>query len=145
MYLEETYFYHLSDVFKFGAYKGLTLSDVIDTETNYIYWCLKNIREFILTDSVMEEIHRIYPGKYDSLQFEKQRLANIEYCHITYSEAFENEGTEYNEYFNDDSWEIEQPTYGRYAGSYAQDEMGYSDDDIDTIFDGDPFAYWNID
>ena len=37
------------------------------------------------------------------------------------------------------------PTYGKYAGSYAQDEMGYSDDDIDTIFDGDPSAYWNID
>ena len=29
--------------------------------------------------------------------------------------------------------------------TYAQDEMGYSDDDIDTIFDGDPSAYWNID
>ena len=38
-----------------------------------------------------------------------------------------------------------QESYGRYAGSYAQDEMGYSDDDIDTIFDGDPDAYWNID
>ena len=36
-------------------------------------------------------------------------------------------------------------TYERYSGSYAQDEMGYSDDDIDTIFDGDPSAYWNID
>lgn len=39
----------------------------------------------------------------------------------------------------------EPPTYGRYRGSYAQDVMGYSDDDIDTIFDGDPSAYWNID
>ena len=39
----------------------------------------------------------------------------------------------------------ERPTYERYAGSYAQDEMGYSDNDIDTIFDGDPSAYWNID
>lgn len=38
----------------------------------------------------------------------------------------------------------DRPTFGRYAGSYAQDEMGYSDDDIDTIFDGDPSAYWNI-
>ena len=36
-------------------------------------------------------------------------------------------------------------SYGRYAGSYAQDEMGYSDDDIDTIFEGDSDAYWNID
>lgn len=44
-----------------------------------------------------------------------------------------------------DDYEYERPTYDRYAGSYAQDEMGYSDDDIDTIFDGDPDAYWNID
>ena len=36
-------------------------------------------------------------------------------------------------------------TYNNYHGSYAQDEMGYSDDEIDTIFDGDPDAYWNID
>ena len=39
----------------------------------------------------------------------------------------------------------ERPTYGRYAGSYAQSEMGWSDDDIDTVLDGDPDAYWNID
>jgi len=32
-----------------------------------------------------------------------------------------------------------------YRGSYVQDEMEYSDDDIDTIFDGNPDAYWNID
>lgn len=39
----------------------------------------------------------------------------------------------------------ERPTYEKYSGSYAQDEAGYSDDDIDTVFDGDPSAYWNID
>ena len=32
-----------------------------------------------------------------------------------------------------------------YAGTYAPDIEGYSDDDIDTLFDGDPDAYWNID
>ena len=31
------------------------------------------------------------------------------------------------------------------AGSYAQDVEGWSDDDIDEVFDGDPDAYWNID
>jgi len=35
--------------------------------------------------------------------------------------------------------------YGRYAGTYVQDEMGWSDEDIDTVLDGDPDAYWNID
>ena len=34
---------------------------------------------------------------------------------------------------------------GDYKGTYAHDVMGYSNSDIDTIFDGDPNAYWNID
>lgn len=39
----------------------------------------------------------------------------------------------------------EEETYERYNGSYAQDVEGWSDQDIDTVFDGDPDAYWNID
>lgn len=35
--------------------------------------------------------------------------------------------------------------YEEFAGSYAQDVMGYSDEDINDAFDGDPDAYWNID
>ena len=34
---------------------------------------------------------------------------------------------------------------GDYSGTYAHDVMGYTNDEIDTIFDGDPDAYWNID
>lgn len=57
-------------------------------------------------------------------------------------EEYDDYGGNYNDsnYYEDD-----KPTFERYNGSYAQDEMGYSDDDIDTIFDGDPSAYWNID
>ena len=36
-------------------------------------------------------------------------------------------------------------SYGKYAGTYAQDVEGYSDDVIDDAFDGDPDVYWNID
>ena len=43
-----------------------------------------------------------------------------------------------------DSYEREE-TYERYNGSYAQDVEGWSDQDIDDVFDGDPDAYWNID
>lgn len=35
--------------------------------------------------------------------------------------------------------------YEEFAGTYAQDVMGYSDEDIYDAFDGDPDAYWNID
>ena len=47
-----------------------------------------------------------------------------------------------NNQYEEDYW---CRRYGNYRGSYAQDEMEYRDDDIDTIFDGDPSAYWNID
>ena len=57
----------------------------------------------------------------------------------------DDEDDEYEEDCDDYSYDRDEPTYDRYNGSYAQDEMGYSDDDIDTIFDGDPLAYWNID
>lgn len=46
---------------------------------------------------------------------------------------------------NGDSIDDDSPTYERYRGSWAQEEEGYSDEEIDTIFDGDPSAYWNID
>ena len=35
--------------------------------------------------------------------------------------------------------------YNNYRGTYARDVAGYSPDEIDIIFDGDPNAYWNID
>ena len=35
--------------------------------------------------------------------------------------------------------------YEEYAGSYARDVMGYSDEVINDVFEGDPDAYWNID
>lgn len=48
--------------------------------------------------------------------------------------------------YDDDECDYDdEQTYDRYNGTYAQDEMGYSDDDIDTVLDGDPSAYWNID
>ena len=36
-------------------------------------------------------------------------------------------------------------SYGDFAGTYAQDVEGYSDDVIYDAFEGDPDAYWNID
>lgn len=66
----------------------------------------------------------------------------------TYREIYDDDEYDDEKYddgdYDDYSHDFEEPTYDRYNGSYAQDEMGYNDDDIDTIFDGDPEAYWNI-
>lgn len=52
----------------------------------------------------------------------------------------------YDEWDSSEDYSYEEErTYERYNGSYAQDVEGWSDQDIDDVFDGDPDAYWNID
>ena len=47
---------------------------------------------------------------------------------------------------DDDICEFEYGhTFGKYAGTYAQDVAGFSDEVIDVAFEGDPEVYWNID
>ncbi len=50
---------------------------------------------------------------------------------------------DYDDYDNYDDYDRE--SNGQYAGSYAQDEMGLSDDFIDDVLGGEPSNYWNID
>lgn len=66
---------------------------------------------------------------------------------MTIDEECDDECYEENDSYDDELYTAtsEDSHYSRYLGSYAQNEMGYSDEDIDTIFDGDPSAYWNID
>lgn len=51
---------------------------------------------------------------------------------------------DFDDYESENYYEPEE-TYDKYNGSYAQDIEGWSDQDIDNVFDGDPEAYWNID
>lgn len=127
-------FTSLESQFTFGRYKGLTLADVMEINSEYLMWCVTSIEGFLLHDEALEQIRIVYPNFYVSAAFETSRLENL------------------NQYYNEENddyepnwYPEEESTYDRYSGSYAQDEAGYSDDDIDTIFDGDPSAYWNVD
>lgn len=54
------------------------------------------------------------------------------------------EEDQYDNYYDADPWN--QPEhYGEYAGTYAQDVAGLSDEFIDDVLDGCPEAYSNID
>lgn len=130
------YFQHIDDEFDFGQYKGRSLSDVMDINPEYVTWCMMNISNnqycsFVITDEAIQELKYIYPDFLITLEFEEARKVGLH--------------NDYDNYSKHDNNEYEEETFERYNGSYAQDEMGYSDDEIDTIFDGDPDAYWNID
>ncbi len=61
-------------------------------------------------------------------------------------EEFDDEDSGYvGDYEQDYDDYYERESYGRYAGSYAQDVAGLSDDFINDVLDGNPDAYWNID
>lgn len=132
-------FTSLESRFTFGRHKGLNLADVMDLDPQYLNWCITHIDEFLLHDDALEQIQIAYPEFHITPEFERCRQENYA---AYYSEP---EDTDSSSYEPDWCCEREEPTYERYCGTYAQDVAGYSDDDIDTIFDGEPDAYWNID
>lgn len=132
-------FESIEDQFNFGRYRGLSLADVLDINPSYLSWCVKHCTGVIfqLEDKVIEEIKIVYPNFLMDALFEYKRIWNLRR-----NDFDDFDELDYEDY--DTDYE-ETPTYDRYSGSWAQDVEGYSDDDIDTIFDGDPSAYWNID
>ena len=51
-------------------------------------------------------------------------------------------------YYDDDD-DLESTYYDEHSdyicNSYAYQEEGFSEDEIEELFDGDPDCYWNID
>ena len=83
-----------------------------------------------------------FKGKnYDSIVAVKDKIEK----RIPIAEFSSNSQTDNIDYDNDSYNDEEIRHYEEYAGSYAQDYMGFSDEDINDAFDGDPEAYWNID
>ena len=140
------FFENITSVFRFGKHRNESLWSVISEDESYVYWCINNIYNFSISKETLEQIKNLFPMFIITQDFSR---------HIRELQDFENDEEEscfdddtddwHNSY--DDGWcnYDNHPTYERYGGSYAQDEMGYSDDEIDIIFDGDPDAYWNID
>ena len=127
-------FEDITDSFGFVKYKGLALCDVLMEDPSYIYWCVNTIPFFTLSEEVLQQIRDLFPKFIITEEFVNHTKSfHDEVDNIAVVDSYNNK------------YEEEEPTYEKYTGSYAQDEMGYSDDDIDTIFDGDPDAYWNID
>lgn len=135
-------FASIEDQFNFGRYNGLSLADVMDINPSYLSWCIKYCTGVIfqLQDEALEEIKIVYPNFIMDALFESKRVWHLFRDDCEYSdEDYHNDEDEF--FTNSD----DEPTYDRYSGYWAQDVEGYSDDEIDTIFDGDPSAYWNID
>ena len=131
----------------------------------YIEFQKGNIQGYVLSGGVVisnkeydsikiDRNERVYVeknGKHGLLDIYGMFLIPCEYDSINYCDGYYTaikNGTETIVPFSNPrkkTYLREPQRYSRYGGTYAQDVEGYSDDDIDTIFEGDPLAYWNID
>lgn len=80
-------------------------------------------------------------AEYISFDFSKMEICQKTELIFESCRRFPDEHRCSNDNYDDENYN----GYGRYRGSYVQDEMAWSDDDIDTILDGAPNAFWNID
>lgn len=130
-------FYDFDTEFTFGKYEGKTVREILEIQPTYLDWCAINLDHFYITEEVIQEIKAIIPDF--SISEEGMGKLTEKY------EQWENEQEDYEEDYDDSNDYNERDSYGRYAGSYAQDVEGLSDDFIDDVLGGEPDAYWNID
>lgn len=128
-------FYRLDTEFTFGKYKGKTVKEIIEIQPTYLEWCAINLDHFYISDEIIEEIKVIKPD-FTITEEGQQKLAE-KYSNWE-SEQQQDDYDDFDDYDRRES-------YGQYAGSYAQDVEGLSDDFINDVLGGDPDAYWNID
>ncbi|AGY54606.1 hypothetical protein BRDCF_p1979 [Bacteroidales bacterium CF] len=130
-------FYNLDTEFTFGKYEGKTVREILEIQPAYLDWCAINLDHFYISEEVIEEI-KVSNSDF-KISEEGVNKLNEKY------EQWEGEQEDYDEEYNDYDDYNERESYGKYAGSYAQDVEGLSDDFIDDVLDGEPDAYWNID
>lgn len=120
--------------------KRINLPDSLQHIGSFAFYTT-GIRTAIIPDGLEQDVflHRAFPR--DCVVYTKSwaRMINLD-------EDDEDDIITYNENTSINCDDIDSlPSYDKYNGSYAQDYEGWSDDDIDDVFDGDPDAYWNID
>jgi hypothetical protein len=124
--------YTQNSLLKFGKYNGSILEDIAKTDPNYINWCIINLDHFYVSEEAIEQL-RANSG----LVISEEATLALEQKRSEISDASDSNDYDFDDY--------ERRTYDDYNGSYAQDEMGWSDQDINDVFGGDADAYWNID
>ena len=91
-----------------------------------------------------DEVWKFYGKNRCSTRIVKDGVATDFYFNDINSDLHEQE-MKFPEYdFRNPNYRTRE-TYNDYNGTYAQDIMGWSDQDIDDVFDGEADAYWNID
>ncbi len=133
---------HIKEVLGVSQLDFNTLKNIEGEETNlFRHW--DNLNRFAVI-SKKELVDEIKKNNKINLNLSKEFvLAKLGYYTKFTIEKYDPNQTKHSQSNNDDFYE--RQTFEDHNGSYAQDYAGYSDQDIDSIFEGDADNYWNID
>ena len=136
------YIYDLDDTITFGKHEGKTIQEILDNDAQYLHWCIQNLESFALSEAAMNVAKAKSPYFADVEGVNAERIENgtTQKYRLEREQAWEDAHD--NDYHEEDFY---PEHYGAYAGSYAQDVEGLSDEFIDDVLGGDPDCYWNID
>ena len=126
--------YHMNDTLTFGKYEGKSIDRIVIENPGYIDWCIIHLDHFRIDRETIEHLKALNPAFQlsDKAEF---ALTNKERIFIEERDTHR---------YHDDDW-TERRTYEDYNDFYAQNQMGWSDQDINDVFGGEADSYWNID
>lgn len=126
----------------------------------YLKWCIESIPDFYIEPKGIRTLEKMSSYSYLGIKVEFKTSDYFAYSPMIEEKKFSffkktlkiNQDkfnssqiqTPNKQGINHESGQ-QEPTFERYRGSYAQDTEGYSDQDIDDIFGGEPDASGNID
>lgn len=58
---DKFYFENITSVFCFGKHRGESLWSVIHKDQSYVYWCMNNISEFVVSEETLSQIRELFP------------------------------------------------------------------------------------
>ena len=122
--------------------KAYLEKDKKENPDKYAKWGIINEDGKEVLPCEYDEIWRFYGKNRFSTRVVKDGVASEVYFHDL-NPSLPKRGKRLHDYNNEQYYE-ERETYDEYNGTYVQDVMGWSDQDINDALDGEPDAYWNM-
>lgn len=128
------YIYNLDDKYFFGK----TIREFLNNDAEFIYKCFLILDDFCISQEAMEyaKAKELCVAEFEGLNARRIK------CAINTNQRTEREREKDVDNYAD---HLFSESCGNYAGTYAQDVEGLSDEFIDDALGGDPDAFWNID
>ncbi len=124
--------------------KAYLEKDKKENPDKYAKWGIINEDGKEVLPCEYDEIWRFYGKNRFSTRVIKDGVSSEVYFHDL-NPSLPKRGIILHDYYNNEQYHEERETYDEYNGTYVQDVMGWSDQEINDALDGEPDAYWNID